>query len=142
MEQKEKVITNVMKASDIFESVYHDFDSKVELLKNVYKNKNYAKECSNSSQIYEAIRILGDNAIEEIPRRYQQQFLAELVKVVMSKPTYDFLYKFFNENNVQFNAFCLMYIHFFDEAISEKEKQAHTFMLDAVEDCVKKITKN
>lgn len=142
MEQREKVITNVMKASDIFESVFADYNSKVALLKNVYSNKNYAKECAASSQIYEAIQILGDNAMEDIPRRYQQQFLAKLMKIVMSKPTYDTLYNFFNEDKVQFNAFCLMYIHFNDEATSEKEKQAHDFMLGAVEDCVKKIINN
>lgn len=141
MEQKEQIITNVNIASDIFESAYSNFDSKVDLLKNVYENSNFAKECANSSDIYKAIKILGDNAVEEKSRRYQQQYLSELVKTIMSNPTYDELKKFFIENNVLFNSFCLMYIHFQDEALSQKEKDAHSFMSDNIINCVKKITK-
>lgn len=141
MEQvRNQVITNLNKASDIFESLYDTFDSKVDLLKNILKDKSYARTCSNSSKIYEAIQILGDNAAEETPRKLQQQYLAQLVKTMMSKPSYDDLYNFFKENNILFNAFCLMYIHFLDDATSEKEKQAHDFMTPSLMYCVEKIT--
>lgn len=139
-DQKEKVVTNVMIASDIFEKSFSTYDSKIELLKNVLKDSNYAKNCKESKEIYECIRILGDNAIEEKPRRYQQQFLAQLMKIVMSNPSYETLHDFFINNNVLLNAFCLMYIHFQDEAISEKEKEAHQFMTGHILECVKKIT--
>ena len=140
MDQKrEQVVTNILKASNIFDEIYSSFESKVDLIRNVYNNSDYAKQCTNSSQIYEAIHILGDNAVEEIPRRLQQQYLAQLMKVVMSNPDYDTLMKFFNDNPILFNAFCLMFIHFQDEAISEKEKKAHEFMTGHISNCVQKI---
>lgn len=136
METKDKVITGIHKAADIFNSVYTSYEMKIELLKNVYNTKDYAKTCKESTKIYEAINILGENAVEEIPRRYQQQFLATLVKTIMSNPTREKLDTFFSENPILFDAFCLMYIHFQDDVISEKEKQAHEFMTKPLFKCV------
>lgn len=138
-DKKEKVITNIEKASDIFDQVFTTYESKIDLLRNVYNESDYAKKCANSSKIFEAINILGDNAVEDEPRKLQQQYLAGLVKLIMSRPDYDTLTNFFKEKRILFNAFCLMYIHFQDEAISEKEKQAHDFMTGHIKDCVQKI---
>lgn len=142
MDQREKIITNIMKASNIFDELYITFDSKIDLLRNVYNNNSYAKECSTSSQIYEAIKLLGNNAIDDYERRLQQQYFAHLVKLIMSKPTKEQLLEFFEKDKVQFNGFCLMYIHFLDDAISEKEKQAHEFMVGHIINCVQKLIEN
>lgn len=142
MEMQEKVVDGIKTATDIFKNLYDTYDKKVNLLRSVYNDKAYAKNCENSKPIYEAINILGKNAEEEKPRRYQQQFLASLVKMMMSNPSYESLKTFFNENPVHFDAFCLMYIHFQDDAVSEKERQAHEFMTRPLINCVELLINN
>lgn len=139
MDIKEKVSDYISKASDIFSNCYKTFDSKIEFLKNVDNNNSYAFTCENKDEILEAVRLLGENAKEQNSRREQQAYLAELVKMFMSNPGKDQLITYFQGNEILFNVFCLMFVHFGQEATSEKEKQAHEFLVGPLNACVKKL---
>ena len=142
MEQKEIIQTNIEIAANGFASAFPTFQDKIELLKKVRKDRNFAKNSEQSVVIYKAIRLLGQNAEEIQNRRVQQRILSELVVFIQSKPDRENLVKFFEEKELLFNIFCLMVIHFNDEALSERERQAHSFMLPNFMLAVDKLTQN
>lgn len=139
MDIKEKVSEYISKASEIFSNCYTSFDAKIEFLRNVDKDNSYAFTCEHKEDITEAVRLLGENAKEQPSRKEQQAYLAQLVKMFMSNPDKPTIITFFNENPVLFNVFCLMFVHFGQETVSEKEKEAHAFMSGPLFACVKKL---
>ena len=139
MEIKEKVSQGISKASSIFSSCYKTFDSKIEFLKQVNKDPSYPYNCEYKNEILEAVNILGENAKDADPRKQQQAFLAELVKKFMSDDTKEQLIFYFENNELLFNIFCLMYVHFNKKDASEKEKQAHAFLLGPLFKTVEKL---
>ena len=140
--QLEEIKTKIEEASDLFDASFPTYNEKIDLLSIVKNDKNFAENCDQSAVIYKAIKMLGENAQEVEPRRIQQRLLGELVKFIQSQPSKEELEKFFMENNMLFNVFCLMVIHFNDEALSEREKQAHAFMTPNFMLAVQKLTQN
>lgn len=139
MDLKEKVSQYIVKASTIFRECYKTFDDKVDFLRKTVNDINYPFNCEYKNEITEAIHLLGENAKEDEPRKYQQSYLAELVKKIMSNPSKEDLISYFQENPILFDVFCLMYIHFNQENVSEKEKNAHAFMTDSIKNCASKV---
>ncbi len=139
MDHKEKVLQGIAKASSIFSSCYKNFDEKIEFLKKVHNDSQYPYTCENKNEILEAVQILGENAKDTDPRKQQQAYLAELVKKFMSNDSKEELIYYFQNNELLFNIFCLMYVHFNKKDASEKEKQAHAFLLGPLFKTVEKI---
>lgn len=139
MDLREKVSQYISKASNIFSNCYKTFDEKIAFLRNTVNDINYPFNCENKKEIEEAIFLLGENAKEAEPRKYQQSYLAELVKKIMSNPSKDDLLSYFKENELLFDVFCLMYVHFNQETVSEKEKNAHAFMNESIKNCAKLV---
>ncbi|MDE5767428.1 MAG: hypothetical protein K2H56_02660 [Malacoplasma sp.] len=139
MDYKEKVSQGINKASTIFSNCYKSFDEKIEFLKKVHEDSQYPYTCEHKDEILEAVQILGDNAKDADPRKQQQAYLAELVKKFMSNDSKEELIFYFKNNEILFNIFCLMYVHFNKKDASEKEKQAHAFLLGPLFKTVEKI---
>lgn len=139
MDIKNRVSEYISKASDLFSGCYKTFDSKIEFLRNVDKDNSYAFNCEHKNEIIEAVRLLGENAKEQPSRKEQQAYLAELVKMFMSNPDKEKLVSYFTENELLFNVFCLMFVHFGQETTTEKEREAHAFLTAPLNECVKKL---
>ncbi|MCF0218081.1 MAG: hypothetical protein HUJ42_03520 [Malacoplasma sp.] len=135
----ESIKLNIEEASKILDKCYPSFESKIDLLREIDKDKNYPYNCAFKNEIKAAIALLAINARDKSTRRVQQGYLAPLVAVFMKNYDKAQLEEYFKNNNTFFNIYILTLIHFNDETSSEKEKEAHEYLDKPLRDSVKKL---